>query len=123
MTTRRVMAALAVFGVIASMLLIPLSLRASMGVQHVNKPVAEVSAPRNPLLHTDHQLAAPRPVTHQHRVVRAVKTVHTWTVRTGQTLWGIAHHTGETWQRLYQVNRAVIGSNPNIIHTGERLVI
>lgn len=120
------MAAIAVVGVIASMLLLPLGLQAASPTAQPVRNVGEVSAPHNPVQHIDQRLAAPRPprpVTHQHRVVRAVKTVHTWTVRTGQTLWGIAHHTGETWQRLYQVNRAVIGSNPNIIHTGERLVI
>jgi nucleoid-associated protein YgaU len=117
----RIMAALAVFGVIASMLLLPLGLRSTSPTAQPVRNVGEVSAPHNPVQHIDQRLAAPRPVTHH--VVRAVKTVHTWTVRAGQTLWSIAHSTGESWQRLYHANRTVIGSNPNIIRTGERLIL
>ena|ERR1700729_1664468 len=117
----RVIASLAIVGVLASLVLIPLSLH-TPATAEPSRPAVQVSAPNNPVQHIDQRLAAPRSHPHPHPVVRAVKTVHTWTVRAGQTLWTIAQHTGESWQQLYQHNRAVIGSNPNIIHTGERLV-
>jgi nucleoid-associated protein YgaU len=47
-----------------------------------------------------------------------------YTVRSGDTLWGIAghvYHDPLKWRHLYQLNTSVIGSNPNIIHTGEVL--
>jgi resuscitation-promoting factor RpfA len=46
-------------------------------------------------------------------------------VRPGQTLSTIAstHNVKGGWQQLYSMNRSVIGSNPNIIHPGQRLKI
>lgn len=45
-------------------------------------------------------------------------------VVSGETLSGIASHYGlHNWQTLYAANRNVIGSNPNMIHPGQRLVI
>jgi len=49
-----------------------------------------------------------------------------YTVVSGDTLWGIAsrfYGSGLQWQRIYQANRGVIGSNPNLIYVGERLRI
>ena len=49
--------------------------------------------------------------------------VVTYTVKTGDCLYNIAAHYHTTWQKLYAANRAVIGSNPNVIYTGQHLVI
>lgn len=46
-----------------------------------------------------------------------------YTVVSGDTLTAIASRFHTTWQTIYQANRSVIGSNPNIIIPGERLVI
>jgi RHS repeat-associated protein len=49
-----------------------------------------------------------------------------YTVASGDTLWSIAarfYGSGLEWQRIYQANRGVIGSNPNLIFPGERLKI
>ncbi len=49
-----------------------------------------------------------------------------YTIGSGDTLWGIAsrfYGSGYQWQSLYQRNRGVIGSNPNLIYPGERLVL
>jgi nucleoid-associated protein YgaU len=44
----------------------------------------------------------------------------TYTVRHGDTLSGIAarFHIAGGWRHLYALNRAKIGSNPNVIHVG-----
>jgi LysM repeat protein len=46
-------------------------------------------------------------------------------VRPGDNLSSIAARYGKTWQQLYAIpaNRQVIGSNPNLIKPGQRLVI
>lgn len=49
-----------------------------------------------------------------------------YTVASGNTLWGIAqkfYGNGAKWQTIYSANRGIIGSNPNLIHPGQRLVI
>ena len=47
------------------------------------------------------------------------------TVRSGETLSAIArsYHVTGSWQRLYQLNRAAIGSDPNMITTGLVLTV
>lgn len=47
----------------------------------------------------------------------------TYTVVAGDTLYGIAARYGMTWQTLYNINRAVIGNNPNLIRPGEVLLV
>ncbi|MGW3496248.1 LysM peptidoglycan-binding domain-containing protein [Streptomyces sp. NPDC001020] len=44
-----------------------------------------------------------------------------YTVRSDDTLSGIAERHGSTWQRLYVRNRAVIGGDPGLIMPGQRL--
>jgi hypothetical protein len=46
-----------------------------------------------------------------------------YTVRPGDTLSSIArtHHVSGGWGSLYNLNRHTIGSNPNVIHAGQRL--
>ncbi|MFE1801189.1 transglycosylase family protein [Streptomyces sp. NPDC059517] len=46
-----------------------------------------------------------------------------YTVRSGDTLSGIAARHGTTWQRVYAANRAVIGGDPDVIVPGQRLRI
>ncbi|MFI8220559.1 transglycosylase family protein [Streptomyces sp. NPDC085932] len=44
-----------------------------------------------------------------------------YTVRAGDTLSAVAARHGTTWQRLYAVNRAVVGGDPDMIVPGLRL--
>ncbi|MHA6246496.1 LysM peptidoglycan-binding domain-containing protein [Pontibacter sp. CAU 1760] len=49
-----------------------------------------------------------------------------YTVKSGDSLSKIAQqHYGNAsdWKRIYEANKAVIGSNPNMIHPGQRFVI
>ncbi|AXI80129.1 LysM peptidoglycan-binding domain-containing protein [Peterkaempfera bronchialis] len=46
-----------------------------------------------------------------------------YTVHSGDTLSRIAARYGIRWQRLYQQNKHVIGSNPNLIHPGQKLAV
>ncbi|MGP4011582.1 LysM peptidoglycan-binding domain-containing protein [Streptomyces sp. 4N124] len=46
-----------------------------------------------------------------------------YTVRQGDTLSGIAARYGTTWQRIHAANKAVIGSDPDVIVPGQRLDI
>lgn len=50
----------------------------------------------------------------------------TYTVQTGDTLWNIAEHyygNGALYPKIYDVNRAAIGDDPNLIHPGTVLII
>lgn len=46
-----------------------------------------------------------------------------YTVASGDTLSGIAAAHGTTWKKLYAVNRAVIGADPNLIVPGQSLAL
>ncbi|MCT9076713.1 transglycosylase family protein [Streptomyces fulvoviolaceus] len=46
-----------------------------------------------------------------------------YTVRKGDTLSGIAARHGTTWKKLYAVNKAVIGGDPDVIVPGQRLAL
>lgn len=48
-----------------------------------------------------------------------------YNVKPGDTLSGIAQkfNYGGGWESLYHANRGVIGSNPNVIHPGQRLKV
>ena len=50
-------------------------------------------------------------------------TSSTYVVRPGDTLSRIAARHGTSWQQLHAANRNVIGSNPNILRVGQRLVL
>lgn len=47
----------------------------------------------------------------------------TYTVKKGDTLSEIAQKYGTTWQKIYQDNKDVIGSNPDKIYAGQKLII
>ncbi len=47
----------------------------------------------------------------------------TYTVKSGDNLSRIAQKYGTTWQKIYNDNKDVIGSNPNLIRPGQVLVI
>lgn len=49
-----------------------------------------------------------------------------YTVKRGDTLWGIAQRflgNGEGYKEIYAANKGVIGSNPNLIRPGENLLV
>lgn len=46
-----------------------------------------------------------------------------YTVREGDTLSIVAARHGTTWQRIYAVNKAVIGDDPDLIVPGQRLAL
>ena len=50
----------------------------------------------------------------------------TYTVVTGDCLWSIAQRfygKGSAYTKIYEANRDVIGSNPNLIYAGQVLTI
>lgn len=55
------------------------------------------------------------------------KTVpKTYTVKKGDSLWLISkkfYGSGESWKKIYEANKNVIGKNPNLIYPGQKLVI
>ncbi len=46
-----------------------------------------------------------------------------YTVVRGDNLTKIARKYGTTWQQIYSWNRSTIGSNPNLIYPGQRLIV
>lgn len=50
-------------------------------------------------------------------------TPTTYVIKKGDTLSSIAIKHGTTWQKIYEKNKKVIGSNPNKIHPGQILKI
>lgn len=47
----------------------------------------------------------------------------TYTVKRGDTLSKIAQNFGISWRDLYNSNKSVIGSNPNLIYSGQKYTI
>jgi LysM repeat protein len=85
-----------------------------------------VEVPRPQTTGTD-QIApaapAPKPVAVAPPKV-TVPAAKTYVVQKGDTLWKIASKFGFAhWRPIYDANRAVIGSDPNLIKPGQILVI
>ena len=55
--------------------------------------------------------------------IKKYDNVTYYTVVAGDTLSGIAKKYGTTWQKIYEDNEDVIGSNPNLIKPGQVLKI
>lgn len=47
----------------------------------------------------------------------------TYIVKKGDTLTSIAKRYGTTWQKIYENNKGIIGSNPNLIKPNQKLTI
>jgi nucleoid-associated protein YgaU len=79
------------------------------------KPPKATPAPTHP---------AKAPAPHKARTAPHKSTARTYTVRNGDSLWGIAahvYHNPLDWHKLYELNHSLIGGNPNLIHTGVTL--
>lgn len=46
-----------------------------------------------------------------------------YVVQAGDNLSKIAQKYNTTWQKIYEKNKSTIGSNPNLIHAGQKLII
>lgn len=60
------------------------------------------------------------------RPVKAKKKAKTYAVKRGDNLWNIAkkhYGKGAQWRKIYNRNKKVIGSNPNLIYPGQKYVI
>lgn len=54
------------------------------------------------------------------------KATKTYVVKRGDTLWAISkrhYGNGNQWRKIYNRNKGVIGSNPNLIYPGQKYVI
>lgn len=47
----------------------------------------------------------------------------TYTVQSGDTLSGIGAKFGIEWKKIYEANKSIIGSNPNVIRAGQTFTI
>jgi nucleoid-associated protein YgaU len=87
------------------------------------RPVATAPTSHKPM--ADHLKLAPLAKSVAHHSHKAVKAVKRYTVHAGDSLWSIAKSVtgnGANWTHIYQMNRAAIGSNPNLIHVGLVLI-
>lgn len=67
-----------------------------------------------------HPVSLPTPTTAAPSGVHSID----YTVKNGDTLWGIAQSklgNGTAWKQIYQDNRGTIGGNPDLIYPGEKL--
>ena len=62
----------------------------------------------------------------RHTLASSAHGGRTYVVRAGEDLSGIArkfYHNPALWKRIYDANRRIIGSSPNKLRAGERIVI
>lgn len=76
-------------------------------------PAANATKPADTKKPTEPKKAEPKPEPKPEP-----KTV---SVKSGDTLSKIAAANGTTWQKLYELNKGVIGGNPNLIRPGQEL--
>ena len=55
--------------------------------------------------------------------VSAPDEQQTYTVQSGDSLSKIGSNHGVSWQAIYEANKDVIGSDPDVIHPGQQLKI
>lgn len=66
------------------------------------------------------------PATSTTLEIETAKNSNIYTVQAGDTLWGIAekqYQNGFAWTKIYDANKAIIGSDPWIIEKGMDLII
>jgi LysM repeat protein len=95
---------------------------------HASKPAAKSSHTRHRSLATTAKTVSgkhAKPSGRHTAPAPAKQGAHTYVVRSGDWLSKIAerYHVKGGWQALYAANRGVIGSNPNLIFPGQRLVL
>ncbi|MER0444819.1 transglycosylase family protein [Streptomyces sp. Edi4] len=81
------------------------------------KPEHKAAAPEHHAAAPEHHAAPPRPE------VASAAPSGSYTVRAGDTLSSVAEAHGAPWQALYAANRAVIGTDPDLILPGQRLAL
>ncbi|MEU1502448.1 transglycosylase family protein [Streptomyces sp. NPDC005732] len=105
----------------------------SSGAGSAGKPATRKSAPK-PVSKGAPSAAAPEAAPSRKRSAPARASEHTnrdlsrgghgnYTVRSGDTLSGIAARHATDWREIYAANRAVIGGDPDLIVPGQRLDI
>lgn len=71
------------------------------------------------------QSSAPKAVASEQRPTMA-QSPKTYVVASGDCLWNIAkriYGNGADWPKIYNANKSIIGADPNVIKTGQKLVI
>ncbi|TJZ57010.1 LysM peptidoglycan-binding domain-containing protein [Streptomyces piniterrae] len=76
-----------------------------------------------PHRHTTERIRSPHFQQKQYKARPHRKTGGVIVVNNGDTLSGIATSCGWSWKNLYELNRGVIGSNPDLIFPGMRLSV
>ncbi|EFH82712.1 LysM peptidoglycan-binding domain-containing protein [Ktedonobacter racemifer] len=90
----------------------------------VSRPVAHSIARGRSVTQSSLSSTSTLASTHGNRATRSRSG--TYVVGPKDSLWVIAarfYGSGQQWQRLYQNNRSIIGSDPRMIHPGQRLVL
>ncbi len=70
--------------------------------------------------------AQPQMQTENYISAEKIKTTRFYIVRSGDTLSKISkkyYGTPDQWNSIYQVNRGVLGGNPNLLRPGTKLII
>ncbi len=100
--------------------------------KHIEVPKHHVEAPKHQIHHAPKVHA--RAEAPKHQVAEAPKVnevpqevtgeMQSYTIQRGDNLWNLAKdHLGDgnRWNEIYALNKDLIGSNPNLIHTGSNL--
>lgn len=64
--------------------------------------------------------------TEKTRETKKTDTAKNYTVVKGDCLWNIAkkfYGDGSKWKQIYETNKSIIGSNPNLIYPGQKYTI